>query len=578
MSTTALVSYGGGALDSGAAVTCPVCRMPSTREELEEAGWIAPDTEQRLAERHHGWRRLDGACAACVQDALLSLLREKGERVLGRVIQDVWPLDAEAAFGALPTPLRVRADPRFTGRDVTIAMVDAGFYPHPDLSRPSNRIRAVVDTADEVTLVETFGPNDEPRWAGWDRDDSSRWHGLMTSVAAGGNGFASRGLYRGLASGAELVLVRARDAAGRITSHSISRALSWLRDNSEAFDVRVVSVSLGGDATAMLESDAVDDAVARLVERGVVVIVAAGNDGQRSIVPPATAPAALTVGGLDDRNVFDSAGRALWHSSYGATWMGCQKPELVAPSIWVAAPVLPMTDVAREAVELFTRRAHGDSTCESRIADLRLITPHYQHVEGTSFAAPIVAGIVACMLEANPALSPERVRALLTLACRRVPGAPTERQGAGAIDAGSAVALALLDANDVGYPAHAPVAAGTRIRFVLHEADARAVRVVGSWDGWAYPGVNATRIAGGLWEVTIATPAVGEYAYKFVVDGEQWIEDPANRSRMSDGVGGWNSRCVISALPVAAADGRAAGALSHGRCHSERSEESSGWW
>jgi len=403
----------------GAAVECPICRTPTPYDELAEAGWVASETAKRLESRKPGWTRLDGACTACVQDALLSLLREKGERVLGRVIQDVWPIDAEAAFGALPTPLRMRADPRFTGRGVTIAMVDAGFYPHVDLVQPVNRVRAVVDAATQPARVERFGPNDDPRWFGWDADDGSRWHGLMTSAAAGGNGTASRGLYRGLAPDAELVLIRARDARGRITSESITRALSWLHAHRTEFGVRIASISLGGDATAMLESSEVDDAVARLVDAGVVVAVAAGNDGQRNLVPPATAPAALTIGGLDDRNVFDGDGRQLWHSSYGTTWMGHGKPELVAPSIWVAAPILPMTDVAREAAELFARRAIGDMSCERRIDELKLITPFYQHVEGTSFAAPIVAGIVACMLEANPKLVPRRVRELLTLASRR---------------------------------------------------------------------------------------------------------------------------------------------------------------
>ena len=387
---------------------CPVCHLPSAREELAEAGWVSPETAVRLGERHHGWERADGACAACVQDALLSLLRERSDRVLGRVIQDIWPLDPEAAFGALPTPLRMRADPRFTGRGVTIAVVNAGFYPHPDLTLPTNRIRAMVDAGAGHTMVETFQSNEQPRWRGWDTDDATRWHGLMTTSAAAGNGFASRGLYRGIAPDAELVLIRARDADGRVSSDSIARAVSWLIENHARFDIRIASISLGGDATTMLESNVVDTAVAELVARGVVVIVAAGNDGERNIVPPATAAAAITVGGLDDRNVFDTRDREVWHSSFGLSWMGREKPEIVAPSVWVAAPVLPMTEVSREASELFDRRAAGDASSEDRIAELKLITPHYQHVDGTSFAAPIVAGTVACMIEANPLLTPSR--------------------------------------------------------------------------------------------------------------------------------------------------------------------------
>jgi serine protease AprX len=367
----------------------------------------------------------------------------------------------------------------------------------------------------------------------------------MTSSAAAGNGFVSRGLYRGMAPDAGVVLVRARDAAGGITSDSITRALGWLVEHHHVFDIRIASVSLGGDPTTMLEHSGVDAAVATLVDRGVTVVVAAGNDGQRNIVPPATASAAVTVGGLDDRNVFDRAQRELWHSSYGETWMGNEKPELVAPSIWVAAPVLPDTDVAREATHLFERRSTGDQSCEARIAELKLVTPFYQHVEGTSFAAPIVAGIVACMLEANPALTPRRIRDLLLLACKRVDGAPDERQGAGAIDAGAAVTLAATDEDDVAYAAISPAASGRRTRFILHDPDATSVRIVGSWDNWATPGFTAAKLAPSLWQMTLPPLSSGEYAYKFVLDDSRWITDPTNRRRRDDGFGATNSVFVM---------------------------------
>ena len=56
---------------------------------------------------------------------------------------------------------------------------------------------------------------------------------------------------------------------------------------------------------------------------------------------------------------------------------------MVAPSIWVAAPVLPNTSVAHEGKDLFVRRERKDPSVHDRIAELNLITPHYQHVEGT---------------------------------------------------------------------------------------------------------------------------------------------------------------------------------------------------
>jgi serine protease AprX len=527
---------------------CQLCGSPTAPLDLAEAGWVSRDVEARLTAAHPHWRRAEGACPACVQHALLETLLSRGEAALHLSVQRVWPLDAAAAFGALPTPLRLHADPRFTGRGVTMAVVDAAFCPHPDLTRPRNRIRTWADAGAEPVTVRHFAPDEVPRWPGWDAGSPHHWHGLMTSAAAAGNGWLSHGLYAGVAPDAELVLVQVRDGAGEIRNEAIARALHWLAAESRTLRLRVVNVSLGGDPVDTLATNPVDAAVAELVRAGVTVVVAAGNDGVRRLVPPGTAPAAITVGGLDDRNTFDHAARALWHSNYGETADGATKPELVAPSIWVVAPVLPESDVAREAAELFARRAAGDASGEGRIAALRLVTPHYQHVEGTSFASPLAAGVLACMLEASPALGPHQLRELLVRASHPVPGAPHERQGAGALDAGRAVTLALA----AGAPGArdlvlSPVVEPSRVRLWLQDDAAREVRVVGSWDGWREPGVAMRRRAAGMWEGAIRRPAPGTHSYKFVVDGERWLADPGNSARAHDGFGGWNSLLRVSA-------------------------------
>jgi serine protease AprX len=299
----------------------------------------------------------------------------------------------------------------------------------------------------------------------------------------------------------------------------------------------------------------VGDAVARLVARGITVVVAAGNDGARSLTPPATSVDALTVGGLDDRNVLDAGARALWHANFGTAAPGWDKPELVAPSVWVVAPVLPGTDVAGEARRLFAGRAAGDSGVEARIAELRLVTPHYQHVEGTSFASPIVAGTLACMLEAlGGRLAPRRARELLLAACHPVHGASRERQGAGALDAGRAVALALAErAHGVPEFDVSPALAVDGVRFQLHDHRARTVHVVGSWDGWRRPGAAARELEPGTWEAHVAPLAPGDHAYKLVldlgVDGTTWLPDPRNPRRAADGFGGWNSLLAVPTAP-----------------------------
>ena len=533
------------------ASTCPICGRTTTTQALAEARWASPELLDRLTRQHPRWRRDDGACPACVQQVLLQLLLELGDDALHESIQRVWPLDAEAAFGALPTPLRLHADPRFTGRGVTLALIDSGFYPHPDLVQPDNRIRAWVDAGRQPVQAKVFDRDERPHWPGWDAGQPEQWHGLMTSVSAAGNGWMSHGLYRGLASEAEVVLIQARDRHGHITNDTVVRALDWLLSNGPALGVRIVNLSVAGEPVFPLAGNAVDQAIAALVEAGMIVLAAAGNDGRRDLIPPATAPEALTIGGLDDQNTFDHDQVEVWQSSYGLSSNDLPKPELVAPSIWVVAPLLPGSQIAREAVRLFNQRAGrmDDSArqIEPRIAELKLVTAHYQHVEGTSFAAPLVASVVACMLQANPTLTPPQVRELLLAAARPVPGAPRRQQGAGALDAGQAVALAQRAANGplAGWPL-SPQIASDGIVFLLHEHHADSVVVVGSWNGWQGPGLKALKVRPGIWRASGQLLAPGQYAYKFLIDGLRWLDDPSNPRKGPDGFGGFNSILEIN--------------------------------
>ena len=525
---------------------CPLCGAPTDRQVLEAARWLAPELLTRLARRRPGWRSEDGACPSCVQQATLFNLLELGEAALRTGVQGTWLRDANTAFAALPTPLRLRADPRYTGWGITIALIDSGFYPHPDLTQPHNRIRAWVDAAAEPVRAIKYDHDEYPRWPGWDRRLPEQWHGLMTSSVAAGNGWLSHGLYRGMASEADLVLIQARDEHGHISNASIVRALRWLEHEGAGLGVRVVNLSVAGDPTRKLQGNPVDAAVEALTRQGITVVAAAGNDGERRLVPPATAHTALTIGGLDDRNTFDHDQVELWHSNYGETVHGMLKPELVAPSIWLAAPLLPGTSQAREAAALFARRSEGDPEVEESINEAKLVTPHYQHVDGTSFAAPLVAATVACMLQANSGLTPSLVRQILIATARRIPSASEERQGAGALDPSAAVKLARLERHGglAQIPVTPKVARGEVI-FILHEHDVQQVELFGSWNGWKAPGTLAKQVEPGLWRVAMRDLARGHYQYKFLIDGARWHDDPANPRKARDHHGGLNSLVIV---------------------------------
>jgi serine protease AprX len=361
------------------------------------------------------------------------------------MVEPLLPLDPDAVFPALPAPLRLSADPRFTGRGVTLAQIDGGFFPHPDLAGPPNRIRAWVDVAGARNRERRFGPDEAPRWPGWNARRAIDWHGTMTSAVAAGSGADSAGLYRGLASGSDLVIIRVADHRNRIGNASLTRALGWIARRGVEFGVRVVNFSVGGEPLDPGDGDRTAELVAALVRQGIVVVAAAGNRGLDRLVPPASAAGAVTVGGVDDRNSLDPSARTLWHGNYAEE---LAKPELTAPSVWLAAPMLPGTPVAAEAARLWALKASAaadgaGNNVRPRLDALKVVTAGYQHVDGTSFAAALVASVVCCMLEANPSLTPAGVIAHLAAACDPIPGVPSSRQGAGTLHAGRAVALAL---------------------------------------------------------------------------------------------------------------------------------------
>lgn len=362
----------------------------------------------------------------------------------------------------LPTPHRMNASARYTGRGVTIAFVDSGFAPHPDLILPVNRVLGVYDAVNDREIFDFERAfSDEP--------PIEAWHGTMAASVAAGSGHLSGGRYRGIASDAQMVLIKTMTPERYIRTPQVKRALEWIRDNHRRFNIRVVNLSLGVDETTRSMKHPVIALIEELTARGVVVVAASGNNPTRPLVPPGSAPSAITVGGYNDNNSLDWRERGLWHSSYGRTPNGVRKPELLGPAIWVAAPILLRTGVKAEAEALFYMAGADDETLrrsipilarETGIAEAllssrsmlqarahvlermrreKLIGPSYKHVDGTSFAAPIVASIAAQLLEIDPDLTPAQVRERLTRTARRIPEIAADAQGYGLVRADRAV-------------------------------------------------------------------------------------------------------------------------------------------
>jgi serine protease AprX len=432
------------------ASACPVCSREAQDEYVPLVA-LEEDLQNLIRANAPDTEGFNAVCARCVR---------LFERAKEQIIKDA-AMQKDGSH-VLSTPLRLDADERFTGRGITIAFLDSGFFPHVDLTTPSNRILAYHNlSAGEGEIASLL------------QADVASWHGMMTSVVAAGNGSLSNGFYRGIAPDANVVLVKLA-RTGRITDENIRDGLKWILENRAKYDVRIINISAGGDDEASYLHDRLSETVEECARMGMTVVCAVGNAGHlptHPVFPPASAPSCIAVGGLDDNNSIKRSKYGMYRSSYGPTVDGLQKPEIIAPSIWIPAPILPNTPTAQQAALLEQLDKAGDAELHEIIggsagvdAELdaaldrpaymirqiitlkirreNVITRHYKYVDGTSFAAPIVSSVVAQMLEANPQLTPSQIKRILISTAERLPHYEVDRQGWGVIDPRRAVEMA----------------------------------------------------------------------------------------------------------------------------------------
>jgi serine protease AprX len=535
---------------------------------------------QKIREHNPDWTVNDGACSRCVDYYHTAVVMQ--QRILPEV-GPYFPVKSADDFIILPTPLRVDADARFTGKGVTICFIDSGFYLHPDLVEHTNRIKTVIDiTKNETAKVPSTGGD----------LGVGLWHGTMTSVVCAGDGYLSNGLYKGIASDAELVLLKVMGNDGHITTENIVKALQWVLQHHQQYDIRIVNMSLGDDRSVSYKQSEVDQLAEELVKKGIVVVAAVGNDEHGTIKPPANSPHVIAVGGIDDENnLNDAAG--LYHSAYGATVDGLMKPELIANAIWIAAPILPGTKEQREAAALYhlmkmdddelmnvvetghaltlRKKEYHESSIKlidqvqldasvyasndvtfireaiiQRIQMCKYISPHYMHVDGTSFAAPIVCSLIAQMIEARPELTVKVIREVLFSTAKRIDGWPAERQGFGAIRPRKAL-LKVLKREAIMKANASPFINTSKnsIEFYMQSDCASQISLAGSFNEWANDVLLLEPGRNGLWKIEIPMLPAGKYKYKFFIDDKMWMEDVENPYREPDGFAGFNSLLVI---------------------------------
>lgn len=330
-------------------------------------------------------------------------------------------LSEQWGFGTSNASINVRpAWDKATGTGVVVAVIDTGITNHADLNA---NILPGYDFISDAAMARDGGgrdnnPNDEGDWyaanecgAGYPASNSS-WHGthVAGTIAAVTNN--STGV-AGTAYNAKVVPVRVLGKCGGYTS-DIADAIVWASGGTvsgvpaNANPAEVINMSLGGGGTC---SATYQNAINGAVSRGTTVVVAAGNSNTNvSSSVPANCANVIAVAATT------SAGARASFSNYGAGI------DVSAPGQAILSTLNTGTTVPGSA--------------------------SYASYNGTSMAAPHVAGVVALVQSVAPtALSPAAVETLLKNTVRPLPGACSGGCGAGIVDADAAVTAALGGTN-----------------------------------------------------------------------------------------------------------------------------------
>jgi serine protease AprX len=342
-------------------------------------------------------------------------------------------VDAAALVSAYPQAVHAsdlwNAAPALQGQGIGVAVVDSGINRgHPDLS--GSRVVAQAKFNSETSSMA-----------------DQNGHGTHIAGIIAGNGTASQGAYVGVAPQANLINVKVSDDQGAASASDLVAGLQWINDNKARYNIRVVNISLNSSVVQSYHVDPIDAAVEILWFNGIVVVASAGNNSTAKLSAPANDPFVITVGATDDNGTAGIGDDTVApFSGYGTTLDGFAKPDLVAPGTNIISLLA----------------SHGDTLVKQHRDHLVSGFPdarQYFRMSGTSMAAPVVAGAVALLLQANPRLNPDQVKGVLKATAvhdaQAWPGYTSEHAGAGYLDIAAAVQAQTIPVANTGQAASA---------------------------------------------------------------------------------------------------------------------------
>lgn len=270
---------------------------------------------------------------------------------------------------------------KYTGKGVNLAVLDTGAAFHPDLNEC---VKVRIDFTGNTCTGDDSG------------------HGTHVAGILAGSGKVSGGIYAGMAPGSGIYSGKVLDREGNGNVDSVLKGIDWVQGLYRRGLVRVVNFSVGtkpdlpqGQKQLLLE--AVED----LWDMGAVVVVSSGNYGPASgsVAVPGNSRKVITVGVPDRVGMVPylrgNRRQTVNYSGRGPTEACVVKPDVFAPGT-------------------------GIISCNSRYGEYG--EHPYVMKTGTSMAAPVVAGAVACLLSKYPDMTNVEVKLKLRQSCVRMEG------------------------------------------------------------------------------------------------------------------------------------------------------------
>jgi serine protease AprX len=236
-----------------------------------------------------------------------------------------------------------------------------------------------------------------------------------------GDGRLSNGVIRGVAPECQIIALKVLDKEGNGRLRCILSGIDWILENHRKYRIQIVNLSVGAlPEEGFDECSILLNKIGRLWDSGMVVVIAAGNEGpdKGSVTSPGIHPKVITVGSSDDAQVVSMRPkRKIHYSGRGPVPSSCVvKPEVVAPGANIVA-------------------------CNAQWRPHTRIKP-YTIKSGTSMSTPMVSGAIALLLEVCPYLSNGQVKLCLKESCKDI-GLPKNHQGWGLLQADRLVSAGL---------------------------------------------------------------------------------------------------------------------------------------